>query len=163
MKTILVMLVLGAAAYYFYAHLQRQDGEQAPTEITNPVYLDARLEMSVQGRQLEFALFGKMADDDDCRNRADITWGKMIDGCAVCTKKMSTCHATLEPRYMRLFDDAPINTTYLSLTRGAASERDGRIVFWGVTAEEGNIVCDILKKEFTKNYKGAASCVAAAQ
>ena len=161
MKTILVMLVLGAAAYFFYGHLQDRREAQAPKEITNPVYLDVRLEMSVQGRQFEFALFGKMEGDDDCRNRADVTWGKIIDGCAGCTKKVSTCQATLEPRYARLFDDVPINTTYLSLTRGKPTERDGRMVFWGVTSEEGNAVCDLVKQQFAKNYTGTISCVLA--
>jgi hypothetical protein len=159
MKTILVMLILGSIAYYSYTHFQGGEGDQAPKEITNPVYLDTRLEMSVQGRQFEFALFGKMANEDECRNRADVSWGKMLEGCAACVKTTSSCQASLEPRYLRLFDDAPINTTYLSLTRGKPTERDGRIVFWGVTAEEGSIVCDIVKKEFTKNYSGAASCV----
>jgi hypothetical protein len=115
--------------------------------------------MAVQSRQFEFVLFGKMADEKDCRQGADQAWASMTDHCDFCKKKVSTCHATLEPRYLRLFDDAPINTTYLSLTRGKPSERDGRVVFWGVTTEEGNFVCDILKKEFSKNYKGAASCV----
>ena len=159
MKTILVMLVLGAAAYYFYGHLQSRREDAAPQEITNPVYLEVNIETSVQGRQLEFVLFGKMADQDDCQNRADRAWGKVIEGCANCQKKISSCQPTLEPRYLRLFDDAPINTTYLSFTRGQQGERDGRMVFWGVTAAEGNAVCEAAKTEFSKNYKGAVSCV----
>jgi hypothetical protein len=159
MKTILVMLVLGAAAYYFYVHLHGRAEDQGSKDITNPVYLEVRLEMPVQGRQLEFVLFGKMADDDDCRNRADRAWGKIIDGCVACTKKISSCLASLEPRYLRLFDNAPINTAYLSFTSDQAGERDGRMVFWGVTAAEGNAVCEAAKGEFSKNYKGAVSCV----
>ena len=39
------------------------------------------------------------------------------------------------PRYLyhRLFDDEPIPSTYLSLSAGQASERDGRLIVYGLT------------------------------
>jgi hypothetical protein len=154
MKTLLLLLALGAAAYYFYSRMTK------PAEIENPVYVEIRIGMAVANRQLDFVLFGKMADADDCRTLADRTWGKIIASCPTCTLKVSSCKAKLEPRYARLFDDEPINTAYLRFSSSDPGERDGRMVIWGVTADEGNAVCEDIRAGFAKNYKGAVACVA---
>jgi len=155
MRTILVLAALAAIGYYFYSRPQG-----GPVEITDPVYAEIRIEMPIASRQIDFVLFGKMADEEDCRMRADLTWGKMVEDCANCRLTVSTCKADLEPRYKRLFDDSPINSAYLTFTRGEPGERDGRMVIWGVTTEEGNALCEQARNEFKKKYQGVVTCVA---
>jgi hypothetical protein len=105
-------------------------------------------------------MFGAMASDEDCHDRAMRVWEKVI-GCPECTLKQSECTAQLDQRYARLFTDTAIHSTYLSFTRGSRFERDGRMVIYGLTADEGTAVCEPLKVEFKKNYTGRVECVAA--
>ena len=69
------------------------------------------------------------------------------------------CEPDLLPRYEQLFDDVPINIAYLSLTRGARFERDGRMVIWGVTGPEGDKLCEMAKASFQNRYSGQIRCV----
>jgi len=154
MRTILLLTVLAAVGFYFYSR------PQDPVEITDPVYAEIRIEMPIASRQIDFVLFGKMADEEDCRKRADRTWGKVIEDCTACRLTVSTCKPDLEARYLRLFLDAPINSAYLTFTRGEPGERDGRMVIWGVTTEEGNQLCEQVRTEFKKRYEGAVTCIA---
>jgi hypothetical protein len=156
MRMLLVLALAGVAAYYFFP----RDNE--PVEITDPVYAEIRIEMPIGSRQIDFVLFGKMASDEDCRLRANLIWEKMIQGCAACTIGVSACKKDLEPRYQRLFNDVSINTAYLSFTRGEPGERDGRMVIWGVTTEEGNAFCDQASQQFKTQYKGVVTCVVGA-
>ena len=158
MKALLVLVVLGAAAYFGYQHFQAS-GDAVPNEIEDPVYADIRLDMHVAGRDIQFALFGKMADRADCDRRAERVWGKVIDGCKECVKQTSVCKSELEPRYQRLFDDTPIHSTYVSFNRGADTERDGRMVIFGLTADEGDAICAQAVSRFQTNYAGTIECV----
>ena len=160
MKALIVLIVLGAAAYFGYQHFQ-QDGDVAPGEFENPVYADVRLDMHIQGRDLQFALFGKMAGQADCDQRAERFWGKVIDACTECVKQTTVCKTELEPRYQRLFENTSIHSTYLSFTRGSDTERDGRMVIFGLTADEGDAVCEQTRSRFKANYSGTIECVRA--
>ncbi len=158
MKAIVILLVLGAAAYFGYQRFS--GGEDAvPETIENPVYADVRIDMHVGGRDLQFALFGKMADQRDCDQRSERVWGKVIEGCSECVQRTMQCKAELEPRYQRLFDDTPIHSTYISFTRGHKTERDGRMVIFGLTADEGDAVCEQAISRFNTNYSGTIECI----
>lgn len=71
------------------------------------------------------------------------------------------CKPSLPARYEQLFEDVPINMTYLSLTRGSRYERDGRIVIWGVTGKEGAALCEIVRGGVQSRYSGKSHCVSA--
>jgi hypothetical protein len=58
-------------------------------------------------------------------------WGKVIAGCKESVQRTSVCKNELEPRYQRLFENTAIHSTYISLTRGSAYERDARMVIFG--------------------------------
>ena len=63
--------------------------------------------------------------------------------------------------YARLFDDVPIASPYLAANAGRASERDGRIVVFGLTDAEGMAVCESMRKTVAEKYRGDTDCVAA--
>lgn len=157
MKVLLILIVLGAGGYYFY---DRTADATNPEAITSPVYAEIRVDAAIGGRELNMAMFGAMASDEDCRERGMRVWEKVL-ACPECTMKKAECKEQLDARYVRLFDDTAIHSTYLSFTRGSRFERDGRMVIFGLTADEGAAACEPLKAEFKKKYTGRVECVAA--
>jgi hypothetical protein len=155
MKYLIILIALGAAGFTYY---NQQQGVN-PEVIEAPVYAELRTDMRIQGREIDMVLFGEMASQEDCQERAGRMWQKLIDDCKECTMTLSSCKAELEPRYRRLFDDTSIHSTYLSFDRGTRFERNGRMVVYGLTADEGDTVCGIIKAEFEKQYEGTVNCV----
>jgi hypothetical protein len=155
MKFLVIVIAL-AAAYFVY---DRREAALNPEVIETPVYAELRMGQRVQGRDIDMVLFGEMASAEDCQERSDRVWQKLIDDCKECTMSLSSCKADLEPRYRRLFDDAPIHSTYLSFKRGNRFERNGRMVVYGLTGEEGKAACDIIKNTFQTRYEGTVNCV----
>jgi hypothetical protein len=158
MKVFLILVVLAVAGYFGYQHLNADEGA-APDVIEHPVYADVRLDMNVAGRELQFALFGKMASTADCAQRSNFVWGKVVKGCKDCIQRASVCKTELEPRYQRLFDNTAIHSTYISFTRGSPYERDGRMVIFGLTADEGDTICEQILANFRTDYIGKIECV----
>ena len=66
----------------------------------------------------------------------------------------------LSPRYAKLFDNEPTFVTYLSMARGDRRERETRLLYWGVSMEESDKVCDEVSKMQSRR-KGAVTCVRA--
>ena len=64
------------------------------------------------------------------------------------------CQAQLPPRYARLFDDEPIPSTYLSASAGNAGERDGRLVVYGLTDQEGAAMCEPIRTMVLRVLQG---------
>ncbi len=155
MKKIVVLMVIGVAGWLTWHRVASQN----PETIDEPVYAEFRVDKTVEGRELNMALFGEMASEADCRERAQRVWTKVIEDCEACTMSMPACKADLEPRYLRLFDERAIHSTYLSFTRGSRYERNGRMVVYGLTVEEGDAVCEAIAVEFRKKYTGEVRCV----
>ncbi len=156
MKFLIVLVALGAVGYVLY---NSQQQSLNPDAIESPVYAEIRTDIRIQGREIDMVLFGEMAGQEDCEQRAGRMWQKLIDDCKECTMTLSSCKSDIEPRYRRLFDDTAIHSTYLSFKRGSRFERNGRMVVYGLTSEEGDAVCGIIKTEFEKHYDGTVSCV----
>jgi hypothetical protein len=154
-KIFVLLLVLGAGGYSAYAKFQ--DGN--PESIENPVFAEIRIDANAGGRELNMVLFGEMADEEDCRTRAHEAWDRMIAGCAGCKMTLNTCKAALEPRYQRMFDNQATHSTYLTFARGSRYERDGRMVIFGLTSDEGDAMCETIKSEFKKQYTGQIECI----
>jgi len=155
MKKLILLIVLAAAGYFAYSRFQAAN----PDHIENPVYAELRVDTKVAGRELNLVLFGEMVDDVDCRDRFDRAWDKIIEGCVDCTMRLSSCRADLEPRYRRLFDDTVIHSTYLSFNKGSRYERNGRMVVYGLTSDEGEALCDSLRQQFQSRYEGTVDCI----
>jgi hypothetical protein len=157
MKAVLALIVLGVLGYFGFQKYQ----ESAPVEIDDPVFAEMRVDIKVPGRELNFVLYGKMASELECRTRAAIVWGKAMAGCKECSLATATCSKELAPRYAKLFDNQPIRSTYMSFTRGAQDERDGRMVIYGLTADEGDAICDTVRKQAQTQYEGKIECIKA--
>jgi len=155
MKFLVVLIALAGIAYVVHGRQQAMN----PEVIETPVYAEFRVNATVQDREIDMVLFGEMASTEDCQQRANRVWEKLIDGCKECTMTLSSCKAELEPRYQRLFDDAPIHSTYLSFNRGSRYERNGRMVVYGLTGEEGNAMCEGIRSHFQSRYEGTVNCV----
>jgi hypothetical protein len=159
MKGLLVLVILGVAGWFAYQKYFAGGGPPATFE--NPVYGEMRVVARIQSRELEMAAFVRAADDEDCRTRGSRSWNEVLAACPTCTRQPVKCHEQLPPRYARLFDDVPIASTYLSATAGNRSERDGRVVFYGLTDAEGAQVCELFRAQFSKQYAGTMQCVTA--
>ena len=157
MKTLLILVVLAAVGWYGY---HKYIGGP-PRSFEHPVYGEMRATANIQGREIEMAVFARMADETDCKLRARQSWGDTLKECPTCTLQAAKCQAQLPPRYARLFNDEPIPSTYLSATAGEADERDGRVVVYGLTDQEGEAICEMLRSLILKRYHGSARCVKA--
>jgi hypothetical protein len=136
MKVLLALIVLVAGGYYFY---NRSVDAANPEAITDPVFAEIRVDAAIGGRELNMAMFGAMASDEDCRERAMRVWEKLL-ACPECKMKKAECKEQIDPRYERFFADSAIHSTYLSFTRGSRFERDGRMVIYGLTAGRGGVL-----------------------
>lgn len=154
-KLILLLLVIGAA-YYSYQH--RQDPNN-PEQIDKPVYAELRVTLNAPGREIEMALFAAMASEEDCKTRTQLVWDNVISACTQCSSQVKECRTELPARYAKLFANEPIASTYLSFTHGAKTERDGRMVIYGLTTQEGNLLCEQMKQQFAARYTGKLLCV----
>jgi len=157
-KKLLLLIVIASVAYFGYRHYQQGEGAISG-EITTPVFAEYRVTAHIAGRDIEMALFGKMASNDDCHRRADVVWNKVLDNCKECTSSNFQCRDTLEPRYLKLFDDVAIHSTYISFHHGSPFERDGRMVTYGLTSDEGDKLCEMMKPMFKEKYSGTVECV----
>ena len=53
-----------------------------------------------------------------------------------------------------------IPSTYLAFERRSRYERDGRLVVYGLTHDEGMAVCEMMRSAAARNYKGKTRCIA---
>jgi hypothetical protein len=158
MKTMLIILALLVAGYLWYDHA-RGDKPNKPPVVTDPYYLEVRASNVVGGREIELALFARALDERDCDTGTKAGWASVAKACPTCTAQAPKCSKELPPRYARLFDDVPIPSAYLSGTAGSERERDIRVVVFGLTDQEGMVICEAMRTELSKNYGGATHCV----
>ena len=158
MKSLFLLIVIGVVGWFVW-HKYAAGGP--PPVIENPVYGEMRATANLQGRELEMAIFARMTDESDCQARAQVAWGNAFKDCPTCSVQAVKCQAQLPPRYSRLFKDEPIPSTYLSATAGRADERDGRVVVYGLTDQEGAAMCEIIRDVILKSYHGTAHCIKA--
>lgn len=157
MKSFVVLLALGALGYFAW---HKYIGGP-PRDIENPVYAEVRGIANFDGREIEMVLFGRASSDVDCEVRTQVSINEALEACPTCRMQPATCRAQLPPRYAKLFDDVPIPSTYLSMTAGKADERDVRMVVYGLTDQEGTLICEQLRSMVLQKYRGTAHCVPA--
>ena len=155
MKGLIIVILLVAAGYWGY---QKYIGGP-PQVIEDPVYGEIRMTANVGNREVEAALFVRASGNLDCTGRGLVSWRESFEGCPTCKLQEPKCHDDLPPRYAKLFDDVPIPSAYLSASAGNASERDGRMVIYGLTDAEGVMVCEQVKAILAEKYKGKLTCI----
>jgi hypothetical protein len=157
MKLIVIVIVLAVVGFVVKGRLDKVN----PQVIEHPVYAEIRVDAKEGIREINIALFAKAVDLDDCNLRSEKTWSKVLSGCPSCVLSPVKCTNELPPRYARLFDNVAIPSTYLAFTRGSRFERDGRMVVYGLTREEGLAVCDQMRNSVSKEvYSGTLECIA---
>lgn len=157
MKQLLVLVALGVIGYLAWQKYQR-GGPPAPIE--HPIYTELRVTTTIEGREIEMAAFGRMPDMRECQLRGEKYWTEKLEHCPSCQLQPAKCQETLPPRYARLFDDVPIPSTYLSLSPGQEGEREARLVVYGLTDQEGAVICEGMKSLILEKYEGTGHCVA---
>lgn len=167
MKNLIIVLLIAAGVYHFWNKFQPSEasgpGFAAQEAIKNPVYAETRVKMDFPGgRSLEGVMLGKTYNQEDCEKHLQVLendikrWAGKV--CSDCKLQLSECKSELLPRYAQLFDNEPTNVTYISLARGDRSEREYRLIFWGVTVAESNQLCNAVP-EFQKKHKGEVKCI----
>jgi len=70
----------------------------------------------------------------------------------------SECKAVLDARSAKLFDNIATYVNYVSATPAAPSEREVRMIFWGITADEGDIMCSEIPR-WQQRWTGRMTCI----
>ena len=167
-KNILVfLLIIGAGAYVWKNRQPDSAQKQSSDVIANPVYAEARVKMSVMGREIEGVMLGKTVDQADCQKNIETIKRQMeIQSphiCPTCRVETTTqCKTELLPRYARLFDNEPTSVSYISLGQGDPSEREYRLIYWGVTVEESGRLCSAVP-QIQRGRKGVVTCIRSPQ
>lgn len=156
MKKIVLIILIIALGIYGNNVLSNN-----PSVITNPVYVETRLNVKVPNtsRELDFVYMGEMVSQDDCLERSRLYLENLFEKCAQCTMNMLECKTQIHSRYKKLFSGSKAHTTYLSLNKGNRFERNGRMVVWGLTDKEANSACNDMKNQIKEKYSGTVRCV----
>jgi hypothetical protein len=164
---IIFVVVVAGAVYAWRAHREAEaralDEARNPDVISNPTYAEVRAEMDYQGRSTEAVLFAKTVDQADCEKYAPAIQKLLLqpqDNGATWTFKSSKCSPDISSRNAVLFENKPTFVTYLSFARGDRHEREARLIYWGVTVEESDRLCDGVSN-LQSGWKGTVTCVRA--
>ncbi len=134
-----------------------------PNEIAEPVYAELHVKLDIGNRSLEQVMLVKTADMTECgraRSELESGAGVVVANTGKALKVSSSdCFRELTPRQAGLFENLPADVTYLSMVRGTGLEREVRVIVWGISIEESNIICDGLAKSERPRRQGAVTCV----
>jgi hypothetical protein len=166
MKKLIVFLLVIGALYYMATTAQWKNlglMGRDPSAIANPVYAVMRFRTEFQDRSVDMVALVKTFDQEDCRTGSDKSVDRVLrpehpDGGLVWQLVSSECKSVLDSRSAKLFDNIPTYVNYVSAAPGAASEREIRLIFWGVTADEGDMMCGQIPR-MQARWKGAVTCI----
>ena len=152
MKSLIIVLLLGLAAYYGW---NKFSSPTAPTEAES-VYVEFRVKFP---DDIELVGFGRMDSMEDCEQRSEIFWGNVLASGNNAKMSPTKCGIKLSPRYQALFANKVSTATYLSFDRGNAGERDGRFIIYGVPSSQVMSECPAIIAKFKENYTGEVKCI----
>jgi hypothetical protein len=163
-KKFLVLFFLLGAIGYWYRHQHSVGDAPDPATISAPVYAEMRIALEINGRTFDQVILVAAMDQAECAKMHGViqkVYGPNAPKSGQnWTMKSSECKTEIEPRYVKVFDNRPTYVTYLSLGRGDLKERETRIVTWGVSVEESNMLCDGMAKT-VRERKGNVACIRA--
>lgn len=159
MRLISIVIVLAVIGFVAKSWLDKSN----PAVIEHPVYAEMRIDAKEGIREINIVLFAEATSLDDCNLRTEKTWKDVLSGCPSCEISPPKCLVELPARYARLFDNVAIPSTYLAFTRGSRFERNGRLVVYGLTRDEGLAVCEQMRTAVSPKYKGTLQCIAASE
>lgn len=164
-KVIIFILILATAKFLFEWRQHSVDASLNPEVIAHPVYAEVHMSLGARDRSFEQVWLAKTVDQMDCKKYSQETLRHLFEGQASDNGEnwqvqSSECKAELAPRYAKLFDNEPTFLTYLSMARGDRHEREVRLIYWGLSLEESDRVCDGVSK-LQSSSKGAVTCIRA--
>lgn len=166
MKNFLVfLLVVGALYFVWKSDLLGLGLNRNPSAIANPVYGVIRLRAEFQDRTINAVELAKTFDQADCarntKDAVDRMTRQQNQGSALMWQLVSSeCKSVLDSPDLKLFDNKPSFTNYLSAAPGDSSERELRLIFWGVTAQEGDSICAEIPR-LKDRWHGTVTCIQA--
>jgi hypothetical protein len=165
MKKLLLLLIIAASAYFAYkTRLDRQQRAN-PTVIERPVYAETKVDLKGDsGRIINSVVLVATANQAECDTASAKMVQTVLEASArkgvAGTVKSTECKTELDARMARLFANQPTYVTYMALSRGKPEERETRMLYWGVTVEESDLLCEIVP-QIQKSWVGQVSCVRA--
>ncbi|HEY2346512.1 MAG TPA: hypothetical protein VGH80_11585 [Xanthomonadaceae bacterium] len=164
---IIFLLVLGAIGYFVQSRVSNKntDPAEATGPITNPVYAEVRFRADIGSREFHLVAAAQGRDHADCQRMIGdlpdkMQLGRRPDGTPLWKLESSECMSQLDERTERLFNNKPTFVNYVAASPGAPDEREVRMIIWGVTAQEGELVCDGLSR-MKQRWKGSVTCIRA--
>lgn len=163
-KLLLLIIVLAGAAYWYQG---KRLAQLNPEVIANPTYAEIHMTLDARGRTFEQVLFAETVDAADCKKYSADTLQKLAqrqagDSAGQWVLKSSECKTELLPRHAALFENKPGFITYMRMARGDRTERETRLIYWGVSLEESNKVCNGVS-QMQNGRKGAVTCIQGTQ
>lgn len=166
MKQLILLLILIALAKFGWDYQKANvDSAKNPDVITNPVYAEVRVTFAAQNREFEAVLLAQTVDDLDCKSYTGVSLEKALGpqnagGGVSWRMKSAECKTQLTARNAKLFENKPTFANYISMARGRPDEREVRLIYWGLTANESQLVCSFVPV-LQENWKGSVSCIKA--
>jgi imidazole glycerol phosphate synthase subunit HisF len=168
MKKIILVLIVAAAAYFAYkTRVERLQQEANPAVIERPVYAETKVDLKGEGgRVINSVVLVATASQVECDTAAAKMVQTVLDASArkgvAGTVKSIECKRELDARMSRVFANQPTFVTYMVLGRGKPEERETRMLYWGVTVEESDLLCEMVP-HIQKGWAGKVSCVRASR
>lgn len=168
MKKIILVLLVAASAYFTYKTRQDRQQQQAnPAVIERPVYAETKVDLKGDsGRVINSVVLVATASQTECDTAAAKMVQTVLDASArkgvTGTVKSTECKTELDARMARLFANQPTFVTYMALARGKPEERETRMLYWGVTVQESDMLCEMVP-QIQKGWTGKVSCVRSAR
>jgi hypothetical protein len=165
MKIFIVLALMGFSVYWISAEndsfvkasiLDRFYGDKAE----DSKYLEGRLNMSEDGISLDVVMLVRLRAWDDCGEISKKIIDSKIGKCPGCTFEIKECTGKLSKRYAKLFDNKPAQTSYLSYDAADATERDMRMLTWGLNREQARMACSMLVNSTGQRTKNQPLCIA---
>ncbi len=162
-KLALILIALGVGGYYWQNQKSKLTVDaDNPEVITDPVYAEFRIALDISGREISQIFLVQAASQKDCEKGLSEFGASFVAKAGAGWKVQSSeCKRGIDARSTRLFNNLPTHVTYVSLARGDKKEREARMIAWGVSVEESNMLCDQLKQSLQTGWKGAVTCVRA--
>ena len=122
-------------------------------------YLEGRLSVSENGHKLDVVMLVRLRVWDDCEKVSTNLLSSIIGKCPSCTFDIRECTNTLSNRYVKLFENEPSKTTYLSYNAADATERDMRMFTWGLNQDQASMACTMLVKSTDGHTQNTPVCI----
>jgi hypothetical protein len=154
-KVLIVVLFLLGASYYVISH-----HSPFQTEVTDPYYVEIRIDVPVRATQLQFVGVGRMNSLADCQARSMIVWANMLEHMGEVSVD-TECKKKVAQKYMKLFDNKQATATYLAYDKGEGGERDGRFLIYGAPSSMAYEACKQYVEKATRqtSYSGQIYCI----